>query len=81
MKLTIEVDIPQEIELTMKASREMDILIRKRIERDLVRDIKNDIFLSRIFNDLLKGSELTEEDVNELDHKMKREMMEKLGWR
>jgi hypothetical protein len=40
----------------------------------------NDIFISKIFDDLLKDSELTEEDVNEIDHKMKRQMTEKLGW-
>jgi hypothetical protein len=33
------------------------------------------------FDELLKDSELTDVDVNELDHKMKRDIMEKLGWR
>jgi hypothetical protein len=80
-KMSIEVDLPQEIELTIKAKRELGTLVRKRIERDIVKDIKNDIFLSRIFDDLLKDSELTEADVNKIDHKMKKEMMEKLGWR
>jgi hypothetical protein len=79
--MSIEVELPQEIELTIKAKRELGTLIRKRIERDIVKDIKNDIFISGIFNDLLKDSEMTEADVNEIDHKMKREMMEKLGWR
>jgi hypothetical protein len=79
--MSIEVELPQEIELTIKAKRELGTLVRKRIERDIVKDIKNDIFISRIFDDLLKDSELTEADVNEIDHKMKREMMEKLGWR
>lgn len=79
--MSIEVELPQEIELTIKAKRELGTLIRKRIERDIVKDIKNDIFISEIFNDLLKDSEMTEADVNEIDHKMKREMMEKLGWR
>jgi len=79
--MSIEVELPQEIELTIKAKRELGTLIRKRIERDIVKDIKNDIFISGIFNDLLKDSEMTEADVNEIDQKMKREMMEKLGWR
>jgi hypothetical protein len=79
--MSIEVELPQEIELTIKAKRELDALVRKRIERDILGDIKNDIFLSQIFDDLLKDSSLTELDVNEIDHKMKREMMEKLGWR
>lgn len=79
--MSIEVELPQEIELTIKAKRELGALVRKRIERDIVKDIKNDIFISGIFDDLLKDSEMTEADVNEIDHKMKREMMEKLGWR
>jgi len=33
------------------------------------------------FDDLLKDSGLTQEDVDDLDHRMKREIMEKLGWR
>ena len=79
--MSIEVELPQEIELTIKTKRELGILVRKRIERDISINIKNDIFISRIFDDLLKDSELTKEDVNEIDHKMKRQMMEKLGWR
>ena len=79
--MSIEVELPQEIELTIKSKRELGILVRKRIERDISKDIKNDIFISKIFDDLLKNSKLTEEDVNEIDHKMKRQMMEKLGWR
>ncbi len=79
--MSIEVELPQEIELTIKAKRELGTLVRKRIERDIVNDIKNDIFISKIFDDLLKESELTEADVNEIDHKMKKEMMVKVGWR
>lgn len=79
--MSIKVELPQEIELTIKAKRELGTLVRKRIERDIVKDIKNDIFISGIFDDLLKDSEMTEVDVNEIDHRMKREMMEKLGWR
>jgi hypothetical protein len=79
--MSIEVELPREIELTIKAKRELGPLVRRRIERDIAKDIKNDLFLSKIFDDLLKDSELTEADVNEIDHKMKREMMEKLGWR
>lgn len=79
--MSIEVELPQEIELTIKAKRELGTLVRKRIERDIAKDIKNDLFISKIFDDLLKDSELTEADVNKIDHKMKKEMMEKLGWR
>ena len=55
--------------------------MRKRIEREILEYIKNDIFISKIFDTLLERSDLSEDDVNELDHKMKREIMEKLGWR
>lgn len=79
--MTIEVELPREIELSIKASKELETLVRKRIERDIAESIKNDIFICGVFNSLLKKSDITLEDVNELDHKMKREMMEKLGWR
>jgi hypothetical protein len=79
--MAIEVELPREIELSIKANKDLDALVRKRIERDILEDIKNDIFISKIFDTLLERSDLSEDDVNELDHKMKREIMEKLGWR
>jgi hypothetical protein len=79
--MAIEVELPQEIELTIRTNQELDMLVRRRIERDILKDIKNDILISKIFDELLEKSELTEEDANEIDHKMKREIMEKLGWR
>ncbi|MDD4653729.1 MAG: hypothetical protein PHQ34_16020 [Methanothrix sp.] len=79
--MTIEVELPREIELSMKVSKELETLVRKRIERDIAEDIKNDMFICGVLNSLLKKSDITLEDVNELDHKMKREMMEKLEWR
>jgi hypothetical protein len=79
--MAIEVELPQEIELTIRANQKLDVLVRRRIERDILKDIKNDILISKIFDELLEKSELTEENANEIDHKMKREIMEKLGWR
>ncbi|MCU0638030.1 MAG: hypothetical protein MUE87_05365 [Methanothrix sp.] len=79
--MSIEVELPREIELSIKANKDLDTLVRKRIERDILENIKNDIFISKIFESLLKKSDLSEDDVNELDHKMKREIMEKLEWR
>jgi len=79
--MSIEVELPREIELSIKANKDLDALVRKRIERDILENIKNDIFISKIFDSLLKKSDLSEDDVNELDHKMKREIMEKLEWR
>ena len=79
--MAIEVELPQEIELTIRTNQELDVLVRRRIERDILKDIKNDILISKIFDELLEKSELTEENANEIDHKMKREIMQKLGWR
>ena len=79
--MAIEVELPREIELSIKANKDLDALVRKRIEREILEDIKNDIFISKIYDSLLERSDLSEDDVNELDHKMKREIMEKLGWR
>jgi hypothetical protein len=79
--MTIEVELPREIELLIKASRELETLVRKRIERDIAESIKNDLFIRGSLNSLLKRSDLTLEDANELDHMMKREMMKILGWR
>ena len=79
--MAIEVELPPEIELSIKANKDLDALVRRRIERDILEDIKNDLFISKIFDTLLKRSDLSEDDANELDHTMKREIMEKLGWR
>jgi hypothetical protein len=81
LEMAIEVDLPKDLELTIKANRELDILVRKRIERQLAKDIKNDIFFSRTLDDLLIDSDLDEEDIAEIDHKIKRGIMEKLRWR
>lgn len=80
-KMSIEVDIPKELELKIKASKELDVLVKKRIEPQISTDIKNDVFISMICDDLLKESELNEEDVDEIDHKIKRGIVEKLRWR
>jgi hypothetical protein len=79
--MAIEVELPQEIELKIRTNKDLDLLVRKRLEHQIKEDIKNDLFVLMLFDDLLKDSELTEEDVNDLDHTMKRDIMEKLGWR
>ena len=78
--MLIEVAIPREIELKIRANRDLDLLVRRRLEHQIQKDLKNDLFLLMTFDDLLKNSELSEDDVNDLDRRMKREMMEKLGW-
>lgn len=79
--MAIEVELPREIELKIRANRDLNLLVRRRLEHQIQKDLKNDLFLLMTFDDLLKDSELTEDDVSDLDHRMKREMMEKLGWR
>jgi hypothetical protein len=79
--MAIEVELPQEIELKIKANKDLDLLVRKRLEHQIKEDLKNDLFILMLFDELLKDRELTDEDVNELDHKMKRDIMEKLKWR
>jgi len=81
LKMSIEVDIPKELELKIKASKELDVLVKRRIEHQISTDVKNDVFISMICDDLLKESELNEEDVDEIDHKIKRGIVEKLQWR
>ncbi len=79
--MSIEVELPKELELKIKSSKELDALVRRRIERQISTDIKNDIFLSMVWDDLLKESELEEKDIDEIDHRIKRGIAEKLGWR
>jgi len=79
--MAIEVELPKEIELKIRENKDLDLLVRKRLEHQIKEDLKNDLFVLMLFDELLKDSELTEGDVNELDHKMKRDIMEKLGWR
>jgi len=38
-------------------------------------------FLSMVWDDLFKDSELNEKDIDEIDHRIKRGIAEKLGWR
>lgn len=40
--MAIEVELPREIELSMKVSKELETLVCKRIERDIAEDIKNE---------------------------------------
>ncbi len=79
--MTIEVDLPKELELKVKASKELDVLVRRRIERQISEEIKNDVFLSMVWDDLLEDSQLDAKDIDEIDHKIKRGIAEKLRWR
>ena len=55
--------------------------MQKGTEIDMLDDINDIMLISKIFDTLLRRSDLSEDNANELDHKMKREIMEKLEWR
>ena len=77
----MKIKLPKEIELKVKADKELQHIIKKRIESDISREIKEDMFLSLLFDSLLSESELTKEDVSEIDHKVKKGIAERLGWK
>jgi len=77
----IEVRLPKEIELKIRRDKELERIIKIKLEMEVSREIKEDIFLSMLFDELLENSELTEEDVDEIDHKVKKGIMERLGWK
>jgi hypothetical protein len=79
--MSIEFKIPKELEFKIKAKRELDALVKRRIEHHIPTDIKNDVFISMVCDNLLKNSELNEIDIDQIDHQIKRGIAEKLQWR
>ena len=77
----MKIKLPKEIELKIKADKELQHIIRRRIEREISREIKEDTFLSLLFDSLLSESKLTKEDISEIDDKVKKGITEKLGWK
>ncbi len=55
--------------------------MKRSIEHHISTDIKNDVFISMVCDDLLMNSELNEIDIDQIDHKIKRGIAEKLQWR
>jgi hypothetical protein len=68
---------------TMQPDRQIDPQVYKlngqTEENHIKKYLKNDPFILMLFDDLLNDSELTQEDVDDLDHRMKREMMGEAG--
>jgi len=56
-------------------------IIKIRMEREISSKIKQDIFLLTMFHKLLEESELTEKEIDEIDHQVKRGIMESTGWK
>jgi len=79
--MAIEIELPKEIELKIRSNSDLSLLVRRRLEHQIQKDLKDDLFLLMTFDDLLKDSKLTEDDVSDLDHRMKREMRELHGWK
>jgi len=77
----IEVKLPREVELTVRRDKLLELLVKRRIEREIVREIKEELFLAMLFDELLEESELTEEDIERMDRKIKQGIAERLGWR
>jgi len=79
--MAVEIKLPKEIEIRLRKDKTLQQIIMKRLEREIAREIKEDLFLVMLFDDLLKESELTDEDVENLDRKIKESIMERLGWK
>ncbi|MDY6864477.1 MAG: hypothetical protein SVY15_00690 [Halobacteriota archaeon] len=79
--MVIEVKVPKEIDLKIKSDKDLEGIIKRKIEMEIFKEIKGDIFLSMLFDKLLEESELTGGDVDEIDHKVKKGIMENLGWK
>jgi hypothetical protein len=52
--MAVEVELPRGIELSMMANKELDVLMRRRIVRDILETIIDNIFLLKVFGNLLK---------------------------
>ena len=79
--MPIEIKLPEEIELKVKTDKEIEKILMKRIEKDVSEEIKGDIFRSMLFDKILEESKLTQNDVDEIDHKIKKGITENLEWK
>jgi len=79
--VTLDVKLPKEIELRVKRDKALRDIIRRKIEHEISKEIKEGLFFSMLFDEFLEGSKLTEEDVNRVDHKVKEGIVERLGWK
>ncbi|MFW0860350.1 MAG: hypothetical protein AAGB97_09430 [Dehalococcoidia bacterium] len=76
----IKIKLPLEIGLKVRRDKELEWIIKKRIERDISQEVKEGMFLSMLFDSLLQESDLSREEINKIDHEVKKEVMERLGW-
>lgn len=79
--MVMEVKLPKEIELKIKKDKNLEGIIKRKIEKEMSRKVKEDAFFSMLFDSLLEDSKLTDEDIDEVDHKIKEGIMESLEWK
>ena len=77
----LKLKIPKEIDIKLKKEKDLEKIIKIRMEREISGKIKDDLFLLMMFDKLLEDSDLTEKDIDEIDHKVKRGIMESTGWK
>ncbi len=78
--MAIEIRLPKEVELKIKSDKDLEGIVKTKIEQEISKEIKKDVFLSMLFDKLLDESELTEGDVDEIGHAVKKDIAETLGW-
>jgi len=79
--IMLKLKIPKEIDIKLKKEKDLEKIIKIRMEREISGKIKDDLFLLMMFDKLLEDSDLTEKDIDEIDHKVKRGIMESTGWK
>ncbi|MGQ4915110.1 MAG: hypothetical protein ACP6IU_10255 [Candidatus Asgardarchaeia archaeon] len=72
----IELEIPYELAIILKK----DPLLKKYLRDKLISELYKKLTQLYIADELFKDSKLTEEDIMELDKKIKKKVMEKLKW-
>ena len=76
----LKLRVPKEIDFKLRKETDLGKIIKIRMEREISGTIKHDLFLMMMFDKLLEESDLTEEDIDKIDHKIKRGIMEGTGW-
>ena len=77
--MVVKIKLRKEIEIRLRRDKTLQNIITKRLEREIAGEIKEDLLLVMFFDDLLRRSELTDEDVENLDCKIKEGIVERLG--
>jgi len=79
--IMLRLRVPKEIDLKLRKEKDIGKILKIRMEREISGKIKHDLFLLMMFDKLLEESVLTEKDIDDIDHKVKRGIMESTGWK